>query len=74
MSCDNEATRGFGPLLPGHLKVDFGDANALEKIFKGYVLCWIFFCLAVYFALALQIFGVYLLNILCAEVQKMENV
>ncbi|XP_054802715.1 ornithine aminotransferase, mitochondrial isoform X2 [Prosopis cineraria] len=34
MSCDNEATRGFGPLLPGHLKVDFGDANALEKIFK----------------------------------------
>lgn len=35
MSCDNEATRGFGPLLPGHLKVDFGDADALEKIFKG---------------------------------------
>ncbi|KAF7803148.1 ornithine aminotransferase, mitochondrial [Senna tora] len=34
MSCDNEATRGFGPLLPGHLKVDFGDADALEKIFK----------------------------------------
>ncbi|OVA10598.1 Aminotransferase class-III [Macleaya cordata] len=34
MSCDNDATRGFGPLLPGHLKVDFGDANALEKIFK----------------------------------------
>lgn len=35
MSCDNEATRGFWPLLPGHLKVDFGDATALEKIFKG---------------------------------------
>ncbi|KAG8385263.1 hypothetical protein BUALT_Bualt03G0023800 [Buddleja alternifolia] len=34
MSCDNEATRGFWPLLPGHLKVDFGDADALEKIFK----------------------------------------
>ncbi|XP_031407234.1 LOW QUALITY PROTEIN: ornithine aminotransferase, mitochondrial [Punica granatum] len=34
MSCDNEATRGFGPLLPGHLKVDFGDIAALEDIFK----------------------------------------
>ncbi|XLR19433.1 hypothetical protein S83_047345, partial [Arachis hypogaea] len=34
MSCDNEATRGFGPLFPGHLKVDFGDAEALERIFK----------------------------------------
>ncbi|KAH6793120.1 ornithine-delta-aminotransferase [Perilla frutescens var. hirtella] len=34
MSCDNEATRGFSPLLPGHLKVDFGDSAALEKIFK----------------------------------------
>ncbi|XP_057755913.1 ornithine aminotransferase, mitochondrial-like, partial [Arachis stenosperma] len=34
MSCDNEATRGFGPLLPSHLKVDFGDAEALERIFK----------------------------------------
>lgn len=34
MSCDNDATRGFGPLLPGHLKVDFGDAVGLEKIFK----------------------------------------
>ncbi|KAK2437943.1 acetylornithine aminotransferase, mitochondrial [Trifolium repens] len=34
MSCDNEATRGFGPLMPGHLKVDFGDAEAVEKIFK----------------------------------------
>ncbi|XP_002519647.3 ornithine aminotransferase, mitochondrial isoform X2 [Ricinus communis] len=34
MSCDNEATRGFGPLLPGHFKVDFGDEVALEKIFK----------------------------------------
>lgn len=35
MSCDNDATRGFGPLLPGHLKVDFGDSDALENIFKG---------------------------------------
>lgn len=34
MSCDNEATRGFGPLLPGHLKVDFGDEVALRKTFK----------------------------------------
>ncbi|KAL0911061.1 hypothetical protein M5K25_019167 [Dendrobium thyrsiflorum] len=34
MSCDNDATRGFGPLVPGQLKVDFGDANALEKTFK----------------------------------------
>lgn len=35
MSCDNEATRDFWPLLPGQLKVDFGDIAALEKIFKG---------------------------------------
>lgn len=35
MSCDNDATRGFGPLVPGQLKVDFGDAIALEKAFKG---------------------------------------
>jgi len=35
MSCDNEATRGFGPLLPGQLKVDFGDEVSLEKVFKG---------------------------------------
>jgi ornithine--oxo-acid transaminase len=34
MSCDNEATRGFGPLLPGHLKVDFGDKVGLDKIFQ----------------------------------------
>ncbi|KAK2642898.1 hypothetical protein Ddye_024661 [Dipteronia dyeriana] len=34
MSCDNEATNGFGPLLSGYLKVDFGDEAALEKIFK----------------------------------------
>ena len=37
MSCDNDATRGFGPLVPGHLKVDFGDVDALDKIFKGFV-------------------------------------
>lgn len=36
MSCDNDATRGFGPLLPGLLKVDFGDADALENIFKAH--------------------------------------
>ena len=36
MSCDNDATRGFGPLVPGHLKVDFGDVDALEKIFRGW--------------------------------------
>lgn len=35
MSCDNDATRGFGPLLLGNLKVDFGDSDSLEKIFKG---------------------------------------
>ncbi|KAL3683197.1 hypothetical protein R1sor_001219 [Riccia sorocarpa] len=34
MSCDNEATRGFWPLLGGNIKVDFGDADALEAIFK----------------------------------------
>ncbi|XP_074269577.1 ornithine aminotransferase, mitochondrial [Silene latifolia] len=34
MSCDNEATRGFGPLLPGHIKVDFGDELSLEKLFR----------------------------------------
>ncbi|KAJ3685834.1 hypothetical protein LUZ61_014998 [Rhynchospora tenuis] len=34
ISCDNEATRGFGPFVPGHLKVDFGDIGALEKIFE----------------------------------------
>ncbi|WMV41249.1 hypothetical protein MTR67_034634 [Solanum verrucosum] len=34
MSCDNEATRGFSPLLPGQLKVDFGDSVTLEKLFK----------------------------------------
>jgi ornithine--oxo-acid transaminase len=36
MSCDNDATRGFGPLVPGHLKVDFGDTDGLEKIFKDH--------------------------------------
>ncbi|KAL1829570.1 hypothetical protein DCAR_0208910 [Daucus carota subsp. sativus] len=34
MSCDNEATREFWPLLPGQLKVDFGDIVSLEKVFK----------------------------------------
>ncbi|KAI3407572.1 F-box domain-containing protein [Psidium guajava] len=31
ISCDNEATCGFGPLFPGHLQVDFGDQVALER-------------------------------------------
>ena len=35
MSCDNDATRGFGPLVPGHLKVDFGDIDGLKKVFEG---------------------------------------
>lgn len=35
MSCDNEATRGFGPALGGNAKVDFGDATALEKLLEG---------------------------------------
>jgi ornithine--oxo-acid transaminase len=35
MSCDNEATRGFGPALGGQLKVDFGDANALATLLEG---------------------------------------
>ncbi|PUZ37815.1 hypothetical protein GQ55_9G149500 [Panicum hallii var. hallii] len=34
MSCDNDATRSFGPLVPGHLKVDFGDIDGLKKIFE----------------------------------------
>lgn len=34
MSCDNDAIRGFGPLLHGHVKVDFGDVKSLEVIFK----------------------------------------
>ncbi|KAL3537754.1 hypothetical protein ACH5RR_001120 [Cinchona calisaya] len=34
ISCDNEATNGFWPLLLGLLKVDFGDEIGLEKIFK----------------------------------------
>lgn len=36
MSCDNDATRGFWPLLPGQLKVDFGDEAALKKLFEGF--------------------------------------
>lgn len=45
MSCDNDATCGFGPLLPGHLKVDFGDADALEKIFMGQYISSSMLCL-----------------------------
>ncbi|CAM8887050.1 unnamed protein product [Rhodiola kirilowii] len=36
MSCDNDATRGFGPLMHGNLKVDFGDEKALEKLFQEF--------------------------------------
>lgn len=36
MSCDNEATRGFGPFLPGLLKVDFGDADSLKSMFEAH--------------------------------------
>lgn len=75
MSCDNEATRGFGPLMPGLLKVDFGDAEALERIFKGSELFCILFLYfsSVYFALAWQIFDIYYLNFLSDELQKMET-
>lgn len=34
MSCDNEATHGFWPLLPGQLKVDFEIRLPFEKLFK----------------------------------------
>ncbi|CAI5464223.1 unnamed protein product [Closterium sp. Yama58-4] len=34
MSCDNDATRGFGPLLPGNLKVDFGDVDGLQRLLE----------------------------------------
>jgi len=34
MSCDNEATRGFGPAVGGHVKVDFGDADALAAVLE----------------------------------------
>eukprot|EP00899_Mesostigma_viride_P026545 jgi/Mesvir1/7075/Mv09186-RA.2 len=34
MSCDPDTTREFGPLVPGMLKVDYGDADAVEAIFK----------------------------------------
>lgn len=34
MSCDNDATRGFGPLLPGNLKVDFDDVDGLKRLLE----------------------------------------
>eukprot|EP00271_Cylindrocystis_brebissonii_P001539 TRINITY_DN117_c0_g1_i1.p1 TRINITY_DN117_c0_g1~~TRINITY_DN117_c0_g1_i1.p1 ORF type:complete len:501 (+),score=78.77 TRINITY_DN117_c0_g1_i1:300-1802(+) len=34
MSCDNDATRGFEPLVPGQAKVDFGDIEGLRKLFQ----------------------------------------
>lgn len=33
MSCDPDATTGFGPLVPGQVKVPFGDAEALREAF-----------------------------------------
>lgn len=60
MSCDNEATRGFGPLMPGHLKVDFGDAEAIEQIFKGSELFYEVVSLVIsVFCLAWHIFDIY---------------
>ncbi|QHO49587.1 Ornithine aminotransferase [Arachis hypogaea] len=38
MSCDNEATRGFGPLLPGHLKVILVMQKALKEFLKWEIL------------------------------------
>lgn len=34
MSCDNEAVCGFGPLMPGLLKVEYGNADALAKLLE----------------------------------------
>lgn len=35
MSCDNDAVGGFGPLMPGLLKVEYGNADALAKLLEG---------------------------------------
>lgn len=69
MSCDNDAVNGFGPLLPGQLKVDFGDVVALEKIFKGERVCLILplFFLNTHWACFSSLFGLalaFLLHIL----------
>jgi ornithine--oxo-acid transaminase len=34
MSTDPSAYEGFGPMLPGHLKVPFNDVPALQKLFE----------------------------------------
>lgn len=34
MSCDNDATRQFGPLVPNNVKVDFDDLEALRRVFQ----------------------------------------
>jgi ornithine--oxo-acid transaminase len=34
MSCDEDTTHGFGPLVPGHLKIDFQATNGLKKPLK----------------------------------------
>lgn len=60
MSCDNEATHGFGPLLPGHLKVDFGDEIALEKIFKG-----LYPSFTLFFSVLLQLIFLGLSDLIC---------
>jgi len=36
MSCDAEARRGFGPLVPGHVKVRYNDLEHLEAKLKQY--------------------------------------
>lgn len=36
MSTDPSATDGFGPFVPGHLKVPFDDIDSLKKIFDEY--------------------------------------
>lgn len=34
MSCDPDATRGFGPLLPNQAKVDFGDVEGVRAMLE----------------------------------------
>lgn len=34
MSCDNEAVGGFGPLMPGLLKVEYDNVDALAKLLE----------------------------------------
>lgn len=34
MSCDNDAVCGFGPMMPGLVKADFGNGDALATLFE----------------------------------------